>query len=340
MKRIAVVVLLASLLLSGCAVSSATQAPPAMDKSYESFQNSMPAAAPAAEAPMMDSAAGVVSSGDTSNAYSGGGAGQASGIERLVVKNASVSIIVKDPVASLDTIAKMADDMGGWVVTSNLYKTITENGVELPQATINVRVPADSLADAMKQIKGLTANPETDVRSENVSGEDVTSTYTDLKSRLTNLEASEASLREIMASATKTEDVLNVFNQLTQVRGEIEVIKGQMKYYEESAHFSSINVELISQASIQPVTIAGWQPVGVIRDAVQSLINIGKVMFKMLVIFIIDVLPVLAVIYLGIRVLIWIFKKLFPAKKKAAPAAVAAVVEKTPEADKALEEKK
>ena len=128
-----------------------------------------------------------------------------------------------------------------------------------------------------------------------------------------------------MASATKTEDVLNVFNQLTQVRGEIEVIKGQMKYYEESAHFSSISIELISQASIQPVTIAGWQPVGEIRDALQALINIGKAMFKILVIFIIDVLPVLLVLYLGVRLAIWVIKKLFFNKKKPAAPATAAV---------------
>ena len=39
-----------------------------------------------------------------------------------------------------------------------------------------------------------------------------------------NLEAAEAQLIEIMESANRTEDVLNVFDQLTRVRGEIEVI--------------------------------------------------------------------------------------------------------------------
>ena len=52
-----------------------------------------------------------------------------------------------------------------------------------------------------------------------------------------------------MASATKTEDVMNVFNQLTQVREQIEVIKGQIKYYEESAALSAINVQIMAQRS-------------------------------------------------------------------------------------------
>lgn len=327
MKRIVFFVMFAALLMSGCA-PAATQM--ATDKSYEEYDY---AAAPqemaVPAAPMMDAQEGAFAESEASNSFSGGG-GQAAGVERLVVKNASVSIVVKDPVASLDAISKLADDMEGWVVSSNLYKSTTRDGVEIPQASINIRVPADQLSDAMKQIKEMTENPETDVQSENVSGEDVTSTYTDLKSRLTNLENAEESLREIMASATKTEDVLNVFNQLTSVRGEIEVIKGQMKYYEESAHYSSISVELISQAAIQPITIAGWQPIGVIRDALQTLVEIGKFMFKALVVLLFNIFPVLLVLYLGIRLLIWIFKKLFPGKKKPV-AAPAAMVENLPE---------
>lgn len=321
MKRIVLVVMFAALLLSGCA-PAATQM--ATDKSYESYDY---AAAPqemaVPAAPMMDAGAGIMTESESSNSFTRGG-GEAAGVERLVVKNASVSIVVKDPVASLDAISKLADDMEGWVVSSNLYKSTTRDGVEIPQASINIRVPADQLSDAMKQIKEMTENPETDVQSENVSGEDVTSTYTDLKSRLTNLENAEESLREIMASATKTEDVLNVFNQLTSVRGEIEVIKGQMKYYEESAHYSSISVELISQAAVAPVTIAGWQPVGVARDALQALINFGKFLVEVVIWFVIFVLPILVMLYLGIRLLIWIIKKLFPSKKKVVPAPVQA----------------
>ena len=56
-----------------------------------------------------------------------------------------------------------------------------------------------------------------------------------------------------MEEATKTEDVLSVFNQLTQVREQIEVIKGQMQYYEQSAALSSISVELYANAAVQPV---------------------------------------------------------------------------------------
>lgn len=312
MKRIAIGMLVIALGLGACAPKASSQSSNFTDKAYESggYAAEMPMA------PAMDMAVEAPAAAPESS-YSPGV--QGAEVERLVIKNANLSIIVKDPAKSMDDITKMADEMGGWVVNSNLYKTTTADGIEIPQANINIRIPSDSLNDALSKVKALVDDLETDIRSENVSGEDVTSTYTDLKSRLTNLEQAEGSLREIMASATKTEDVLAVFNQLTQVRSDIEVIKGQMKYYEESAHFSAINIELISQESVKPVTIAGWQPVGVARDALQALINFGKGLVNVGIWFIILVIPILIVLYLAVRIMIWLIKKLFPGKKKVTP---------------------
>lgn len=332
MKKTILFLFISILILTACAPKASESMAYPEGKSVvsnETTNYAMDMPAPAAVAPMEEGMYDEQGGGGYSSGVS------AAEVDRLVIKNANLSIIVEDPGASMDHIAALADEMGGWVVTSNLYKTTTSEGVEIPQANINIRVPADQLNDALEKIKSEVDDPEEDIRSENVSGEDVTSTYTDLKSRLTNLEQAEASLREIMASATKTEDVLAVFNQLTQVRSDIEVIKGQMKYYEESAHFSSINVELISQASIKPLTVSGWQPVGVVRDALQALINFGKFLVNTLIWFVILVLPILVVLYIGVRILIWIIKKLFPGKKKPAP-----VVPAQAEPSTTVEEKK
>ena len=98
--------------------------------------------------------------------------------------------------------------------------------------------------------------------TKNISSQDVTKDYTDLQSRLRNLEEAEAQLREIMASANKTEDVLSVYNQLVQVREQIEVTKGQIQYYEQSAALSAISVEILADEAVQPLTVGGWQPGG------------------------------------------------------------------------------
>jgi len=136
-------------------------------------------------------------------------------IERIVIKNADMEIVVANPADSMDRISKMADEMGGFVVTANLYQQQLDSGVEVPRATITIRVPAEQLDEALGRIR-----KESDrlPLSENLNSQDVTLEYTDLQSRLRNLENAEAQLQEIMASATRTEDVLSVYNQLVSVR--------------------------------------------------------------------------------------------------------------------------
>ena len=215
--------------------------------------------------------------------------------ERIVIKNASLSLSVEDPSASMDAIAEMAEEMGGFVVNANLYKQELESGVQVPRASITVRVPAEKLNQALSQIK---SESDQDPLSESIDSQDVTRDYVDLQSRLKNLEATEAKLTEIMDDAIKTEDVLSVYNQLVNVREQIEVIKGQINYYQESAALSAISVELLADEAVQPLTIGGWQPVGVAKDAIQALINTAKFLVNAIIWIVIYVLPVLALLYL------------------------------------------
>ncbi len=193
----------------------------------------------------------------------------ASDVDRLVIQTASLSMVVTDPVAKAAAIRQMVEGMGGYVVSSYIYKSAYGDGLTADNASISVRVPAERLTDALEQIKADAV----EVRSENITGEDVTAQYVDLESRLRNLEAAEEQLMKIMDSAEKTEDVLAVYNQLVSVRGEIEMVRGQMQYYEESAAFSMITAELIPDAAAQPIEIGGWQPKGTVKAAVEALVQ-------------------------------------------------------------------
>jgi hypothetical protein len=238
---------------------------------------------------------------------------------RLVIQNADLTIVVDEPPTALTAITKMAADMGGFVVTSNMYKARGEDGIDYPQGQITVRVPAEKLDDALAQIKALTRNPKEDVRAENRSGQDVTKEYTDSQSRLRNLEDTEKQLREIQASATRTEDIMNVFNQLTQVREQIEVLKGQIKYYEESAALSAINVQIMAQSAVQPLTIGSWKPEGVARDAIQALINTLKFLANLLIWLVLLALPVGLLVGIPLWLIIRAMRR---NRRKAAPVVV------------------
>jgi len=212
--------------------------------------------------------------------------------ERLVIQNADLAIVVKDPKARMAEISKLATDMGGYVVSSNLYEAYSALGKPVPEATVVVRIPAEKLDDALAQIK----EGAVEVRGDNRSGQDVTNIYVDLQAQLKAKEAADKKLLEIMDQATKAEDVLAIYLQVQNVETEIEQLKGQIKYYEESAALSSISVRLIAEEGTQPIEVGPWKPEGAAKNAVEDLIKFVQRFTEFLIRFVIFTLPALILI--------------------------------------------
>ncbi|HSO11303.1 MAG TPA: DUF4349 domain-containing protein [Anaerolineales bacterium] len=213
--------------------------------------------------------------------------------ERLVIQNVDMSIVVPDPKARMDEIANMAVEMGGFVVSSNLYRsTYGPNNIEVPEGSITIRVPSKQLDEALEKIK----KDVVEVTYENRSGEDVTSQYVDLQSRLKAKQAAEKKLLEFLEAATDTEDALAVYVQLQQIQSEIEVLKGQIKYYEESAALSAVSIRLVAEETVKPIEIGGWKLQGTANDAVQDLIRFTQSFTRFLIRFILSYLPAMIMI--------------------------------------------
>lgn len=190
--------------------------------------------------------------------------------QRIILRNAALRLVVADAEDSLSHIIAMTGEMGGWVVSSSTSLTQTAAGQDVTRGSVTVRVPAERLDTALAEIKAGAIT----VESETITGQDVTRDYVDVNSQLTNLEAAEAQLLELMNTATDSTAVLEIFNQLTTTRGNIERLRGQIQYYDEAAAFSSITIELIPQAVDAPVQIAGWNPGGTAGRALAALVDV------------------------------------------------------------------
>ena len=298
-------ILVAALILSACGTAAATEAP----ADFYSISPEMGGAPAGAQDELMPASAPEARSAEQTVSNTASGV-SASAVERIVIKNADLAIVVADVEGRMKNIQILAEQMGGFVVSSNLYQSYTSDYIEVPEAQIVIRVPSEKLDGVLEQIKKDTV----EVQTENISGQDVTAEYVDLQSRLKNLEAAEAQLDDILKTATETEDVVNVFNQLVYYREQIELVKGQIKYYEEAAALSAISVRIIAEETIQPVVIGKWEPKGVALEAVQDLINFLKDFTEFIIRFVIYTLPVwiivgipLYLIFLGARKL---FRKL------------------------------
>jgi len=256
---------------------------------------SVPAEAPApavisGAAPAYDAASNAVKSTESFSDASQGGQ------DRMVIQTADLAMVVKDPDTRMAEISKLATDMGGYVVSSNLYQSYSNAGKEVPEATIVIRVPAEKLDEALAQIK----KGAVDIQNENRSGQDITNVYVDLQAQLNAKQAAEAQLLKIMQDAKKTEDVLAVYMQLQTIQTEIEQLKGQIKYYDEAVALSSVSVRLIAEEGTQPIEVGPWKPEGAAKQALQELINFVQNFADFLIRFVIYILPALILIALPI----------------------------------------
>jgi len=285
--RLLTLSILVTLLVSACGMASG--------RSVEPLYAPSAAGMPQSEAPF------EASDGVGSNL----GQVPAPDAQRLVIRNADLTLVVQDPAARAHEIAMLAEGTGGFVVSSNVYQSTFGQDVRATQADITVRVPADALDRVLEQIK----TGAVEVRSENISGQDVTQEYTDLQAQLRNLEAAESELREIMASLTKAEDVLRVFDDLRQVRQEIEVIKGRIQYFEQSARLSAVSVSLLPDVVSQPIKIGRWQPQGTAKSAVEALVNVLRFLADAAIVIIILILPVLILLSLPFLAIRWIIRR-------------------------------
>ncbi|HIP95831.1 MAG TPA: DUF4349 domain-containing protein [Anaerolineae bacterium] len=206
--------------------------------------------------------------------------------ERMIVRTVDMELIVHDTAASLESVRALVTEFDGYIASSRSWH---EEGVLAARLTI--RVPAGDLETVLEQLRALGQ-----VESESQSGEDVTDEYVDLQARLKNLELAEQELRELLKTRQetgKTEDILEVYRELTNIRGQIEQIKGRMQYLENMTALATINLTLTPDALAQPVVIGGWQPQGTARDAVRTLIKTVQFLVDAGIWIVIYVIPTL-----------------------------------------------
>ncbi len=184
--------------------------------------------------------------------------------DKKVIRNGSLDLLVKKAEEAIDSISKISDSYKGFIQNSNIYEV--SSGVK--SGNIVVRIPADSFAKAMDDIKKLAVK----VQRENTDSSDVTAQYVDLEAQLKNYKVEEKQYLEIMARASKIDDILNVSSRLADVRGRIERTQGQLNYLSRQVGMSTISVSLTSEAEVEVFGIV-WRPLTILKQALKNLLS-------------------------------------------------------------------
>ena len=175
---------------------------------------------------------------------------------RIIIREVDMGLVVDDIQSTIDRIADMAADAGGWVVDSGRSS--------LHGGNISIRVPADLLDSTIAELRRIAKK----VDAELTTSRDVTDEYVDLGARLKNQQATEQALLALLERAESVEAALAVQRDLTNVQQEIERLSGRIKFLEETSAFSLIRVTLRLSAMEMAVD-AGPDQAAAVNDPVR-----------------------------------------------------------------------
>jgi hypothetical protein len=190
----------------------------------------------------------------------------AADIDRKIVKTGYLTLEVNDITKAMSEVASVAKELDGYVVSSDKH-----GDKDITYGRISIRVPSERFDEAFDRLRKLAVK----VPNESTESQDITEEYTDLQAQLRNLEATEAQYLELLKKAETVEDTLKVYQQLSNVRSEIERIKGRIQYLERTSDMALIEVSL---QKTKPIDGTGWSALETLKSAVRGLINFGKVL--------------------------------------------------------------
>ncbi len=224
--------------------------------------------------------------------------------ERMIVRTATLSLVVSSTDDAVASIRSLAASFGGYVVDTNLWRD-----EEQLRGTVTIRVPADDLDAVLQELKKLSVK----VERESGTSQDVTEEYSDLGARLRNLEATESELLELLGTVRektgKAEDILAVHRELTNIRGQIEQLKGRMQYLDRTAAMSAVSIELIPDILAQPIAGSGWRPSATLVSALRSLTGTLRFLVDAIIVLVFYLLPVLAVVLIPVAALVLVIRR-------------------------------
>ncbi|MCI0542562.1 DUF4349 domain-containing protein [bacterium] len=230
------------------------------------------------------------------------------GIERQIVYNASLSLLVARVEDAITALKSIAVERGGR--TENVdFQDASYN--QKKRATVVLRVPQAEFDKTVEQVKGVGIR----VEHENISANDVTDQMVDIDARLANLRAEEAQYQKIMEDAEKIPDILQVSQYLFQIREQIEMLQAQKENLASDVGMSRIAVSLSSDPEVQALP-TGWNPTTSMEQAFQVLV-IGLIALADFLIVLVGVLfPLLILWGLLIIIFVWIIWKILHAVKQ------------------------
>jgi hypothetical protein len=165
---------------------------------------------------------------------------------RKIIYTGQVELIVEDFDQGEQGLLKLLGELKGYVASSET----TGRPGEPRSGHWVLRIPTERFDDFISGAKALG-----EMRRQQRDTQDVTDRYFDTKAQMLNLEAREKALRKLYEekiAGSKLTDLLDVDRELNKVRGEINLLKGQLQRWDKLVEFATLTVTMHDRKGYVP----------------------------------------------------------------------------------------
>jgi uncharacterized protein DUF4349 len=187
-----------------------------------------------------------------------------------VIRQAQLSITVSSGSfdSKLGDVQALVERQGGFISGSDAQADPAANG-QIRTGVITFMVPAAKFDDTIIQLRGMGK-----VVGLHATGNDVSAQYVDLQARLGNEEAQRDAMLALLQRAQSVQDIIAVQNQLGQITGQIEQLKGQIQYIDHNTAYSTVTVNLMEAgAPVQATSQDNWGFASALSDGAHNFVT-------------------------------------------------------------------
>ncbi|HXH79018.1 DUF4349 domain-containing protein [Nocardioides sp.] len=161
---------------------------------------------------------------------------QTPAIERHVISTGTVSLVSEDVAEARRDVQRIVDAQQGTVTQEN---TETDDEGVATYSRLVIRVPSSSFAATV-----LSLEKAAELRTSQVSSEDVTTQVIDTDVRVRAQEGSLRRVEQLLARAESLRDIIWIESQLTRRQAELDSLKSQQAWLADQTSDSTITIDI------------------------------------------------------------------------------------------------
>lgn len=174
--------------------------------------------------------------------------------DRKLIKNGTFTLETLEYDKTITAIEQLAVSSGGYVQDSTVRGTGAVSygySYQLRYAKYVIRIPADSFGSFEASLSQCGS-----ILSRNVNVNEITDYYYDTDARLKSLQAQESQLLALLEKADYLDAIIQLQEELGNVRYEIESLQGTLRRLDNQIAFSTITINVNEVSEPTVVTVA------------------------------------------------------------------------------------